>query len=66
MSEFSGLEKEAETYAKDQTQYTDVDKRSIMMYPIDPTWVTDPAYAVGFNDNLSDVDKTFIAQQYPR
>jgi hypothetical protein len=55
-----------ETYSKDQTQYTTVDRQSIMMYPIDPSWVTDPAYAVGFNDDLSAVDRSFIAEQYPR
>ena len=55
-----------ETYDKEQTQYTDVDRQSIMMYPIDPTWVTDPKYAVGFNDDLSATDRSFIAKQYPR
>jgi serralysin len=55
-----------ETYNKDRTQYTVVDLESIMRYPIDPRWVTDPAYAVGFNAGLSDVDKAFIALQYPR
>jgi hypothetical protein len=55
-----------EAYARDQTQYTKVDRQSIMMYPIDPSWVTNPKYAVGFNDALSATDQTLIAQIYPR
>ena len=55
-----------ETYAKDQTRYTNVDRHSIMMYPIDSSWVTDPRYAVDFNSGLSELDRSFIAQIYPR
>jgi hypothetical protein len=54
------------TYDKNQTQYTELDRSSIMIYPIPPEWVTDPAYVVGLNDTLSDRDKQFIARMYPR
>jgi hypothetical protein len=55
-----------ETYNKDQTRYSVVDKESIMMYPIPVEWVTDPRYVVGFNSDLSQKDEEFIAQIYPK
>jgi serralysin len=53
-----------EAYKKNAVNGTGLDKASIMMYPIPATWVTDPKYAVGLNDNLSPADKKFIHQQY--
>jgi len=41
------------------------DRDSIMEYAIPPELVTDPAYAVGWNQRLSDKDKQFIAGIYP-
>ena len=46
--------------------YTTGDKLSIMMYAIDKSLVLDPSYAVGWNNNLSQVDKEFIAKIYPK
>ena len=54
-----------QTYGKDQTQYTETDPLSIMMYPI-PEGFTVDGLVVGFNNELSDVDKTFIARIYPK
>ena len=55
-----------EAYAKNETNYTAVDTKSIMMYPIPKTWVTDPKYAAALNSDLSATDKSFIKQQYPK
>lgn len=41
------------------------DRTSIMQYPIDAAFVTDPAYAVPWNQVLSDKDKAFIASILP-
>lgn len=54
-----------EAYSKKETNYTDVDPTSIMMYPIPATWVTDPKFAAGMNTDLSPTDKSFIKKQYP-
>jgi hypothetical protein len=54
-----------EVYDKSQTQFTDVDPTSIMMYPIPRNWVTDPKYAAGLNTGLSKNDRNFIRKQYP-
>lgn len=55
-----------EAYAKNETNYTAVDTKSIMMYPIPATWVTDPKFVAKLNGDLSATDKTFIKQQYPK
>ncbi len=55
-----------EAYSKKETNYTDVDRKSIMMYPIPASWVTDPALAVGLNTDLSSTDKKFIHERYPK
>jgi hypothetical protein len=55
-----------ERYARELTQFTAWDKGSIMEYPIERALVTDPAFAVGWNQTLSTMDKTFIAQAYPK
>jgi len=54
-----------QTYDKDQTQYTQTDPQSIMMYPIDPGLTTD-GLVVGWNSDLSPTDQAFIASQYPK
>jgi len=53
-----------EAYSKTETNYTAVDTKSIMMYPIPATWVTDPKYAAGLNADLSPTDKDFVHKQY--
>jgi serralysin len=53
-----------EPYRKAETNFTEMDPQSIMMYPIPPTWTTD-GFTVGLNDDLSETDKRFIAEQYP-
>lgn len=41
------------------------DRRSIMEYPIPANLVTDPTYAVGWNQQLSPMDIRFIGALYP-
>jgi hypothetical protein len=41
------------------------DRESIMHYPIDSR-LTTTGYSVGWNTKLSDLDKSFIAQTYPK
>jgi hypothetical protein len=53
------------TYDKDQTQYTDVDGQSIMMYPIPDGFTTD-GFVVGWNRVLSPTDIDFISRMYPK
>ncbi len=43
---------------------TDVDPRSIMMYPIPAAWTLD-GFSADFNADLSEKDKTFIRFAYP-
>jgi len=52
-------------YDKNETNFTNVDPKSIMMYPIPAKWVTDPKYVAGSNSDLSQNDRDFIARQYP-
>jgi hypothetical protein len=54
-----------QTYAVAQTQFTDVDPKSIMMYPIPKTWTLN-GFEVGINQNLSATDRRFIRGRYPR
>jgi len=42
------------------------DKNSIMMYAIPATLLKDPSYTVGWNTNLSELDKQFIGIAYPK
>jgi hypothetical protein len=44
---------------------TSFDKDSIMCYPVDPK-LTDGHYEIGWNNTLSETDKTFIAKLYPK
>ncbi|MDR3636400.1 MAG: hypothetical protein P4L84_21535 [Isosphaeraceae bacterium] len=53
-----------EPYSKTETNYTAVDSKSIMMYPIPKTWATDGFWA-DLNSDLSPTDRTFIHEQYP-
>ncbi|MEO5891959.1 MAG: M12 family metallopeptidase [Ferruginibacter sp.] len=52
------------TFEKNETNFTSLDKDSIMMYPLPAKWTTD-GFTVGLNSELSEVDKTFIQEQYP-
>lgn len=51
-------------YQQSQTQFTQIDAKSIMMYPIPKSLTTD-GFEAGFNAVLSAMDKQFIAQMYP-
>jgi serralysin len=53
-----------EPHAKAETNFTDLDASSIMMYPIPSSWTTN-GFSVGLNTALSTKDKQFIRQQYP-
>ena len=53
-----------QTYAADQTQHTEFDRHSIMLYPV-PKELTDGSFEIGWNAALSDTDKAFIASLYP-
>lgn len=55
-----------EAYSKEETNGTKVDTKSIMMYPIPASWVTDPKFVAGLNDDLSPTDRTFIHTMYPK
>jgi hypothetical protein len=44
---------------------TNIDPRSVMMYPIPRAWTLDGTQA-GLNSELSDQDEAFIAENYPR
>ena len=52
-----------EAHSTRETNYTALDKKSIMMYPIPTHWTTD-GFCVGFNSTLSPTDKKFIREQY--
>ena len=54
-----------DAYAKEETNYSKLDTKSIMMYPIPASWVTDTKFVAGLNDDLSPTDRTFIHAQYP-
>jgi len=53
-----------EQYPSNEIAGTKLDWHSIMMYPIPKSWTLDGSSAE-MNDNLSDMDKTFIRKQYP-
>lgn len=52
-----------EPFSKGETNYTQVDPKSIMMYPFPKSWTLD-GFSTGVNTELSDNDKHFIRQQY--
>lgn len=51
-------------YSQNQTQFSQFDRHSIMLYPI-PKELTDGFFEVGMNSSLSDLDKQFIGVVYP-
>ena len=51
-------------YSQDQTQFTEFDRQSIMLYPV-PRELTIGGYEVGWNRSLSITDRGFIAACYP-
>jgi hypothetical protein len=51
-------------YSETITQFSEFDKKSIMLYAI-PNELTIGDYYVGWNRTLSDMDKAFIKDQYP-
>ena len=53
-----------QTYDRTQTQFSEFDKHSIMLYPI-PNDFTIGDFEVGWNTELSAVDKEFIGTIYP-
>ncbi len=54
-----------EPYATTTTQHSSFDTASIMLYPI-PASLTTNGFSVGWNTELSEMDKKFIAREYPR
>lgn len=52
------------TYDRDKTQFSRFDKDSIMLYPVEQRF-TIGDFSVGWNKQLSQLDKEFIGQQYP-
>ena len=54
-----------EKYAAQQTQFTAFDPTSIMQYPI-PPGLTLNGFSIGWNRQLSGMDKQFIGQIYPK
>jgi hypothetical protein len=54
-----------QVYDKDITQYTEFDPESIMLYPI-PNEFTIGDFEIGWNKQLSETDKQFIAEKYPK
>lgn len=54
-----------EKYSKDQTNGTEVDPLSIMMYPFPATWTLD-GFSSRENIELSPTDRRFMASVYPK
>lgn len=52
-------------YGADVTRYSEFDRESIMLYPIPAEFVTDPAYAVGWNKTPSELDRNYVGVLYP-
>jgi serralysin len=53
-------------YNQGETQFDAYDPHSIMHYPFDGRLLTDPSKAVGFNQDLSAEDRSFIGKMYPK
>jgi serralysin len=51
-------------FDEQETNFTVLDPRSIMMYPIPARWTLN-GFSVRLNSQLSDLDKTFIKEEYP-
>lgn len=52
-------------YSRQETRFTQHDPKSIMQYPV-PNELTLGDFEIGWNNDLSDLDKSFIARMYPR
>lgn len=52
-------------YSANQTQFTQLDPNSIMMYPVPAQFTTD-GFTVGMNMQLSPTDISFIRKEYPK
>jgi hypothetical protein len=53
-------------YDRTMTRFSAFDKQSIMLYPIPKEFVTNPAFVVGWNSQLSATDKKFMGTVYPK
>lgn len=53
------------TYERSQTQFSDFDSKSIMIYSI-PEGLTTDGFSVDWNYSLSETDKKFISKAYPK
>ena len=51
-------------YSQDRVLSTVLDPKSIMMYPIPQEWTLN-SFSTGFNTELSQIDRQFIAELYP-
>lgn len=51
-------------FSRHETNFSKLDAKSIMMYPIPKHWAVD-GFSAGLNNSLSSTDKTFIRRQYP-
>ena len=54
-----------ERYSKNITNFTDLDPTSIMLYPIPARFTLNHQAIGGNNNDISEIDKSFIKQQYP-
>ncbi|MGY3419509.1 hypothetical protein ACVWY4_005746 [Bacillus mycoides] len=52
-------------YSKTETNSTEFDKKSIMLYAI-PGRLTNGEFQINWNTTLSDMDKKFMAEMYPK
>jgi hypothetical protein len=52
-------------YSSEETRFTEHDPHSIMQYPV-PEELTIGDFAIGWNNELSELDKSFVARMYPR
>lgn len=52
-------------YSRDQTNGSEVDRDSIMLYQIDPSWTLD-GFSSKQNSVLSKLDKEWLSRQYPK
>ncbi len=53
-----------EPYDMAETNFTALDPKSIMMYPIPAKWTLD-GFSTDLNEDLSQMDRQFIHEQYP-
>lgn len=52
-------------YSGAETKFTEHDPKSVMQYPV-PNQLTIGDFEIGWNNDLSELDKSFIARMYPR